>query len=396
MVGSRWHSGEEWMTWPTKRATRHGCITPAMNLRISDSEKEEFKEGIIFEKIPELLTRGHVLNKERISKLEERAKYRNYGVLPTMFGFRVSFRVTMLVIKFLLRCRKGKNFTGQKLCSPVRRVPSIATSDQRFDLRPPVREQVENLLDIDMMVEEEKCTTLALTYLYRTATNEVKQFVRPETLDKMGIESDGILYSKNRLLESMEFKVVSGMEMVDLDPLNVNMRTPIIDRYSPLAYSIAQYIHYIVSGHAGLETCNRLSLERVFILQGVSLFREISNECIKCKIKRRRFLEISMGPVGEHNLTIAPPFYACQADLYGPVQVYAPGAQKDLRGRPAKTCKVWSLVFACPVTRLVNCQVVETSDHSGIIDGITRLAAEVGFPKYFMVDQDSAVMKTLK
>ena len=94
-----------------------------------------------------------------------------------------------------------------------------------------------------------------------------------------------------------------------------------------------------------------------------------------------------MGPIGPH---IAHPFYACQADLYGPVLVYAPGAQNDLRGRPAETSKVWSLVFAC----LVNCQVVEKSDHSGIIGGITRHAAYVGFPKFFMVDQDSAVMKT--
>lgn len=50
----------------------------------------------------------------------------------------------------------------------------------------------------------------------------------------------------------------------------------------------------------------------------------------------------------------------------------------------------------CPVTRLVNCQVIEKSDHSGIVDGVTRLASEVGFPKFFMVDQDSSVMKALK
>ena len=105
---------------------------------------------------------------------------------------------------------------------------------------------------------------------------------------------------------------------------------------------------------------------------------------------------MSMGPVGEHHFNIAPPFYACQADLFGPVTVYAPGAPRDLRGRPAKACKVWSLVFACPVTRLINCQVVELSDHSGILDGITRLAAEVGYPKYLMIDQDGPIMKGLR
>ena len=184
--------------------------------------------------------------------------------------------------------------------------------------------------------------------------------------------------------------------MVHLDPLGVNSKCPLMDRYSPAAYAFAQYIHVELSGHSGLETCNRLALERIHIIQGVSLFREISDECIKCKIKRKRFLEMSMGPVGDHLFHIAPPFYACQADLFGPVTVYAPGASRDLRGRPAKACKVWSLVFACPVTRLINCQVVELSDHSGILDGVTRLAAEVGFPKYLMVDQDGAIMKGLR
>ena len=103
-----------------------------------------------------------------------------------------------------------------------------------------------------------------------------------------------------------------------------------------------------------------------------------------------------MGPIGEHSLTIAPPFYAAQADLFGPITVYAPGASRDLRGRPAKACKVWSIVFACPVTRLINCQVIELSDHTGILDGLTRLAAEVGFPKHLMVDQDSAILIGLK
>ena len=103
-------------------------------------------------------------------------------------------------------------------------------------------------------------------------------------------------------------------------------------------------------------------------------------------MKRKRFLEVS---------TIAPPMYACQADLFGPVMVYAPGYSKDLRGRPASACKVWVLVFVCPVTRLVSCQVIELSDNSGIIDGVTRLAADFGFPKYLMVDQDGAIMKAL-
>ena len=250
--------------------------------------------------------------------------------------------------------------------------------------------------NLGSMKEEDFYIRLAATYLFRTATMEVKHFNKKEYFEKIGFEHNGILYGKNRILEGMDFQNVSGMDMVNLNPLGVNTICPIVDRYSPLAYSLFQYIHYDLSKHSGMETCHRLALERVFIIQGFSLFRELAAECIKCKIKRRKFLEISMGPIGDHQLNIAPPFNACQVDIFGPLSVYAPGASKDLRGRPAKACKVWVLVFACPVTRLVNCQVIELSDHSGVIDGITRLAADVGFPKYLMIDQDSAILKGLR
>ena len=396
MMGSRWHNGEDWMRQPLETAIEQASITPANNLSISDSEREEYKEGIIFEKIPELLTRGHTLNRERISKLEERARFSNYIVLPTKFGFKKSFNITLLVLKFIMKCRKGKQFSSPKLSSPLKNASSIFSVSMNSGLSPNLKSQTESLFNLETMQEEEKYRNLTLTYLFRVATLEAKEFIKPETLDKIAFESNGILYAKNRILETMEFQKVSGMDHIVLEPLGINSKTPIIDRYSPLSYAFAQYVHYEVSSHAGLETCNRLSLERVFIVQGISLYRELSIECISCKIKRKRFLEMSFGPIGEHSLTVAPPFYACQADLYGPVSVYAPGAQRDLRGRPAKMCKVWSLVFVCPVTRLVNCQVVETSDHSGIVDGVTRLAAEVGFPKYLMIDQDSAVIKCLQ
>ena len=98
-----------------------------------------------------------------------------------------------------------------------------------------------------------------------TATQEVKHFHKAEFLDKISIENNGILYCKNRLLETMEFTSVSGMDMVNLDPLGVNTKCPILDRHSPLAYAFAQYIHHDVSSHSGMETCNRLALERFYI-----------------------------------------------------------------------------------------------------------------------------------
>ena len=45
----------------------------------------------------------------------------------------------------------------------------------------------------------------ALSYLFQVATKEVKEFVKPEILKKVAIESNGILYSKSRVMDGQRF-----------------------------------------------------------------------------------------------------------------------------------------------------------------------------------------------
>ena len=68
----------------------------------SSEEEKEFNDGCIFEK-PEVLTRGHQVHVGRISKLEERAKFTDYLVMPTKFSFPVVVRIQSLVIKFVTK-----------------------------------------------------------------------------------------------------------------------------------------------------------------------------------------------------------------------------------------------------------------------------------------------------
>ena len=96
------------------------------------------------------------------------------------------------------------------------------------------------------------------------------------------------------------------------------MMTPLLDRYSPIAYSVANYVHHELGKHAGYEPCFRISLGYCHVIQGASLFREISDECAKCSMIRRKYIEVIMGPVSDHQLTISPPFYAAFCDLDGP------------------------------------------------------------------------------
>jgi hypothetical protein len=150
-------------------------------------------------------------------------------------------------------------------------------------------------------------------------------------------------------------------------------------------------MHWTLAPHRGVETCNRVSLENVHIIQGAGLYREIGENCPRCAIKRKKYLEAAFGPIRESQLTIAPPFYFVQMDLFGHVKVYVQGRERNTKsGLKALDSKCWIMVTVCPTTRLVNMQVLERSLADEIISGVTRLSCKIGIPKKLFIDQDRA------
>ena len=106
--------------------------------------------------------------------------------------------------------------------------------------------------------------------------------------NKIAYEGDGILLSKVRLLDGMNLSETGEFGDFNLGTL---------ERYSPLSYSIAQHVHWNVGRHIGIETTNRLSLEQVSSMQGMTLYREIASECIRGHMKRKKVIEVPMGLV---------------------------------------------------------------------------------------------------
>ena len=207
---------------------------------------------------------------------------------------------------------------------------------------------------------------------------------------------DGILLSKGRLIDGMNFVETGELGNFNLGSLGVKVNIPVLDRFSPLSYSIAQYIHWTVGKHRGIETSNRLSLEHVSIIQGMTLYRELAEECIRCHMKRKGFVEVPMGPIAQEQLMIAPPFYVTMVDLFGPLKSYVPGYEKETRNRTALESKLHILVAVCITTKIVNLQVLEAKSAAAITDGFTRLSAEVGIPTMVHVDQDSGALAGFK
>ena len=239
----------------------------------------------------------------------------------------------------------------------------------------------------------------SLEYLYRKGSAEVLEFNKTEFVNRISVEKDGLLFCKSRILDGQRFQMAGGLEdenILSLKEFGLNMVVPVLDRFSPLSYSIADYIHRVVSRHGGYETCLRSSLDCCFIIQGMSLFREVGEDCVKCVKLRKKYLEVSMGPIADEQMVIAPPFWVTMADIYGPCHVYVPGHSMATRHKKAIDVKCYVLVFICPTTKMTNMQVIESKSSDGIVEGINRLGCENGFPSFVLVDQESSILKVLK
>ena len=219
-------------------------------------------------------------------------------------------------------------------------------------------------------------------YWYKKGSKEVVQFNKKEMIARVATEKNGILYCRSRIMDGQRFISAVGFEKKSLGlEVQLNMMTPLLDRHSPIAYSVANYVHHDLGKHVGYETCFRISLGYCHVIQGASLFREISDECAKCSMIRRKYIEVIMGPVSDHQLTLSPPFDAAFCDLDGPYDIFVPGHERETRGKKVLSAKAYIMSFACPVTKLLNLQVIETKSADGVLEGLTRLGCEQGFPQ---------------
>ena len=339
--------------------------------------------------------------------MSKRAIFSKYLFQPTKYDFRKVIRVTAIMLQYLRKQKiKVEKAFGNKhkfrvLLAQVDTKKNLAveetvlsdifacTTDSGHDGKGVTKDAILSISDADI--------SRAMEYWYRKGTAEVKEFNSKELLSKIAVEKDGILFSRSRIMDGQRFVMTGGFDKDSLGlEVSLNLMTPVLDRYSPISYSIATFVHQEVGQHAGYETCFRLSLGYCHIIQAASLFREIGDECAKCSKLRRKYIDVVMGPVSDHQLTICPPFYAAYIDLDGPYRVYVPGHERETRSRKVMAAKTWILSFACPVSKLINLQVIESKSSAGVLDGLTRFGCEHGFPHFLLLDQEKSFMKAVR
>ena len=419
---SRWECGDMWMRMEIAEAVRQGFIKPVADIRITRDIEDDFKEGLMFSDKDDILLKGqpalsaNIVTESRVKNIQERAEFSEYLILPTKFSFPSTVRIYGYVLTFIRKTRKGLKMLGHllkeaslwfsvfscdlnstkissvKVVTKVEHFNSMSNQTKvlkHFTIKKLVLSSNEEKGDC---ILSDICLHQALLYLFRKATLEVKEFVSQKIISKIAQEVDDIMLSKGRLLEGMNFVDTGELGDFNIGSLGVKVKIPVLERFSPLSYAIAQHIHWTVGRHRGIETTNHLTLQHVSIIQGMTLCREIAQECIKCHMKRKKFVEVPMGPIAQEQLVIAPPFYVTMLDLCGPMRSFVPGYERETRNRPALQSKIHIMVSVCITTKIVNLQALEGKTADSIIDGFTRMNSEVGIPTIVHIDQDTGVL----
>ena len=264
---SVWEKGLPWMNEEIQDAIDSGILTPAMNLKVSNTEEDDYKKGFVFEHTPDILTKGHlVMHSARVEKVQSRGNFSNYIIFPTTYKIEKVIRILSLVRKFVrsFKCVEGKlkntsmdmKFFMFQSSSAIK----IDHDQNTFSIFSLLRisvideyqsweqqysqanigfgvERPERIFKGDHYVElTNDDISWSLNYLYSKASQEVKKFYSADFIKKIAVEKNGILVSRRRILDCQRFKAAGGLEENSpISELGIKSITPIIDRYSPLA-----------------------------------------------------------------------------------------------------------------------------------------------------------------
>lgn len=223
-------------------------------------------------------------------------------------------------------------------------------------------------------------------YFFKKATLEVKNFVKRSKYENVSQEIDGILYYSGRILPTDKIDIIVPMTAVMQDLHATTFCVPVLDKHSPLSYSIVMDIHWHnkTVQHAGIESVWRYILKKVFIIEGRDLVKKIKQSCVRCCYIKKKTVSVSMGKILDHNI-IAPAFYLCQIDLAGPFKSYSNHYRRQI--------KVWMIIFCCTTTSATSIKMMDDYSSNAFMQAFTRFSCQFGYPKRLLVDSGSQLIK---
>ena len=341
MAGSVWQRGHDWM-----RGER--ALMPIRKLK--DVEVSNDEKVAVNQEVRNSGLQGIVLNlmEERVS---ERYAASEYLFDPCAMPWPKFVRKIAVVMR-AMRC-----FLARGDAEKLAHLKFVTVGGHA----------VINLTEEDVKLAER--------YVFTKATKELCAFNDVDKLVNVRIKDD-IAVHTGRLMDGVGPADPLNV-MLDVEPLK--FVKPVVDRWSPLAYSIMIHAHATLAHHGGAVSTLRSSETIAYITHGKSLAVEVRKHCGFCKRYRAKCEEAVMGPIPAERVTVAPAFYHCQIDLFGPFDSHCK------HGRRA-VVKVYGLIIKCMTTLAVSIFVMDAYNTASFLDGFYRHSSRFGYPAKVFVD----------
>ena len=244
-------------------------------------------------------------------------------------------------------------------------------------------EQQGRIKDVQLHPDE---IAAAERYFFLKGTQELKQFSKPNDFKNCSVIKEGIVHFSGRILDGQLISDVENI-MSDLTPLS--FCKPMLDRYSPISYSIMIHSHQELSHHRNSIATLRESRALAYIVRGRDLANEIRENCPYCQRFKARLIEVEMGKIHQSRLTISPAFYSCQVDLFGP---YDATCEHNHRA----TVPVWGVIFKDPSSGAIAVYGMAKYSTGAFINCYIRHAARYGHPLKLFIDAGGQLVKACK
>ena len=330
-----------------------------------------------------------------VKKIKERLMFSKYLIDPNRFNFNKVVRIFALFLKCVKIWYKRNIKTGRESRTLPRYMTTVGINNEKLlrplvDAKPTCNQwpkQICNRKDFqNFTVLTDNEIQLSLDYFFKKASDEVKSFVHPKHYENISFEKDGILYFTGRVpLDNISFKCTMTEAMIDLS--TGSFIVPIVEKYSPLGFSIVNQVHWYdrTVKHCGVESTIRSTMTIAHILGVRDITKLLKKQCTRCRYLLKKTVDVEMGPLPSSRLCVAPPYYNTQVDLCGHFSAYSKHNKRT-------TLKVWLCVFVCSTTGMTSIKVMEGYDATQFLLAFSRFACEAGYPKLLQADSGSQLV----
>ena len=225
----------------------------------------------------------------------------------------------------------------------------------------------------------------AENYLFRYESTVMKRSLKADQLKKYK-EVDGIFYFHGRLNEETPLLVKDMDNIPILDLYEFTGKVPVVLVDSPVLYSYVMYVHLKVLPHAGVEATVREVCKKMMVPEGLrKLIRRIRADCTKCRLIKKKTVELEMSGHPQARTILAPPYYSVMLDIaYG----FCGQAYKRARTK----VKIYALVIVCILTGATNILALEGIETQDVVQALERHSARYGVPSDVYVDNGTQLI----